>query len=105
MTQDSREVERLQSIVGELNRMFGGQQTQSVTINGNAAALVVSIIAVFAIVVAVACVFVTRAEMQTLQHMRETDMRDMSQIRARLMTLEQYRQQHADRLNELEKRE
>lgn len=89
----------------ELVRALMGGQNQTVTINGNAAALVVSIIAVFAIVVAVACVFVTRADMQALQHMRETDLRDMSQIRARLMTLENYRQQHADRINELEKRE
>ena len=82
----------------ELVRALMGGQNQTVTINGNAAALVVSIVAVFAIVVAVACVFVVQAG-------READMRDMSQIRARLMTLENYRQQHADRINELEKRE
>lgn len=43
------------------------------------------------------------AQIKASEAIRQADMRDMSQIRARLMTLENYRQQHADRINELEK--
>jgi type II secretory pathway pseudopilin PulG len=81
--------------MAEIERLLGGSQQQHVTISGNAAGLMVSLVAVLAIVTAVAVVVVVAV-------MRDRDVADMGQIRNRLGTLEQYRDQHARRLTELE---
>lgn len=75
--------------------MGSGSGNSTVTINGSAVSLVVSIVAVFAIVVSVAAVCVVWA-------WRENDVRDMAQIRARLMQLEQYRERDGRRLDKIE---
>lgn len=79
-----------------LRQLIGqGSGNSTVTINGSAVSLIVSIIAVFAIVVSVAAVCVVWA-------WRENDVRDMAQIRARLMQLEQYRERDNRRLDKIE---
>ena len=72
--------------------------SQNVTINGSTVSLFVSAVAIFAIVFSMASVAVIWA-------WRDRDLDDMAQIRVRLNTCEQYREQHTRRLNELEKRE
>lgn len=89
------QVDQLGRNLDEINRLLGNRQTQAVTINGSAISLCVSIIAVFAIVVSVAAVCVVWA-------WRENDVRDMAQIRARLMQLEQYRERDNRRLDKIE---
>lgn len=86
MSQDDQDLQLLRAITGG---------SQSVTINGNAASLIVSVVAVFAITVAVAAVIVVAV-------MRSADVRDMSQLRADVRELKQYRQQHSDRIEKLE---
>ncbi len=46
---------------------------------------------------------VADAQISAAEYKRATDLERMSELRAKVATLEQYRQQHADRLNELEK--
>ena len=93
MTQAS-ELARLRSNLDELSAMIG-PHTQTVTIHGGAVSLVVSMVAVFAIVFSMASVSVIWA-------WRDRDLDDMAQIRARLMQCEQYREQHGRRIADLE---
>ena len=93
-TTGSNGLDRARDSMAEIERLLGGNQ-QHVTISGNAAGLMVSLVAVLAIVTAVAVVVVVAV-------MRDRDVADMGQIRNRLGTLEQYRDQHARRLTELE---
>ena len=94
-TTGSNGLDRARDSMAEIERLLGGSQQQHVTISGNAAGLAVSLVGVLAISVAVCAVIVVAV-------MRSQDVRDMSQIRARLMQLEQYRERDAKRLDECE---
>jgi predicted membrane-bound spermidine synthase len=86
-----------------LRLLFGGRSVnQNILLASPAAGLIAAIVGIFAIVVAVSSVFVMRAELKAAEAIRQADVRDMAQIRVRLNTLEQYRDQHARRIEALE---
>lgn len=105
MTKSSPDDEFLRAILGQRN-------TATVSIRGDSLiAIAVGVMCAFLValaltasVSAVTIVAIWRAaDIETARAERSTDLRDMAQIRARLMQLEQYREQHTRRLNELER--
>jgi len=93
----SRFAENVKGLQDSLRMIPGGSGNNhnKIEINSGAFSLAVALVAVFAIVTAVAVVVVVAV-------MRDRDVSDMGQIRNRLGTLEQYRDQHARRLTDLE---
>ena len=110
----ARFYENVQKLQESIERLSHVQQSQSQHVRTEVAgdntpkwAIVVMAVAVAAIAIMYVKTDAAReiadAQIKASEAIRQADMRDMSQIRARLMTLENYRQQHADRINELEK--
>lgn len=92
----NEDAELLRAIMGT------GQGGSRATVTVRQDSLIAIAVGVFcAGAVAVACT-VCVASVIVVGVMRDADMRDMAQIRARLISLEQYRDQHARRLNEIE---
>jgi hypothetical protein len=82
--------------VAMLRALFRVSDTsQNVTINGNTAGLITSLVGVFAICFALCAVVVV-----AVMHSNAVD--DMAAIRSRISTLEQYREQHARRIEAME---
>lgn len=95
MIPETDAIRSLRESMAEIDRLLRPSHTQTVTIHGGAVSLVVSMVAVFAIVFSMAAVAVIWA-------WRDRDLDDMAQIRARLMQCEQYREQHGRRIADLE---